>query len=106
MATNIDKALYQQPMGIDEAAMGESPLEIEIVDPEEVTIGMDGMEITLKPGEEDEEGFGDNLAEYMEDNKISSMASDLARDIENDKSSRKDWEKSYTEGLKLLGLQM
>ena len=42
MATNIDKALYQQPMGIDEAAMGESPLEIEIVDPEEVTIGMDG----------------------------------------------------------------
>jgi len=106
MATNIDKALYQQPMGIDEAAMGESPLEIEIVDPEEVTIGMDGMEITLKPGDPDEEGFDDNLAEYMDDNKISSMASDLARDIENDKASRKDWEKSYTEGLKLLGLQM
>ena len=106
MATNIDKALYQQPMGIDEAAMGESPLEIEIVDPEEVTIGMDGMEITLTPEDPDEEGFDDNLAEYMEDNKISSMASDLARDIENDKASRKDWEKSYTEGLKLLGLQM
>jgi hypothetical protein len=106
MATNIDKALYQQPMGIDEAAMGEAPLEIEIVDPEEVTIGMGGMEITLTPGEPEEEGFSDNLAEYMDDNKISSMASDLARDIENDKSSRKDWEKSYTEGLKLLGLQM
>jgi hypothetical protein len=106
MATNIDKALYQQPMGIDEAAMGESPLEIEIVDPEEVTIGMDGMEITLTPEDPDEEGFDDNLAEYMDDSKISSMASDLARDIENDKASRKDWEKSYTEGLKLLGLQM
>ena len=106
MATNIDKALYQQPIGIDEAAMGEAPLEIEIVDPEEVTIGMGGMEITLTPGDPDEEGFGDNLAEYMADNKISSMASDLARDIENDKNSRKEWEKSYTEGLKLLGLQM
>jgi hypothetical protein len=106
MATNIDKALYQQPMGIDEAGMGESALEIEIVDPEEVKIGMDGMEITLTPGDPDEEGFDDNLAEYMADNKISSMASDLARDIENDKASRKDWEKSYTEGLKLLGLQM
>ena len=106
MATNIDKALYQQPMGINEAAMGESPLEIEIVDPEEVTIGMDGMEITLTPGEPDEEGFDDNLAEYIDDSKISAMASDLVRDIENDKSSRKDWEKSYTEGLKLLGLQM
>jgi hypothetical protein len=33
------------------------------------------------------------------------MASDLAGDIEQDKSSRKDWEKAYTEGLKLLGLQ-
>ena len=106
MATNIDKALYQQPMGIDDAAMGESPLEIEIVDPEEVTIGMGGMEITLKPEDPEEEGFSDNLAEYMDDSKISAMASDLARDIENDKSSRKDWEKSYTEGLKLLGLQM
>jgi hypothetical protein len=50
MATNIDKALYQQPMGIDALGEQESPLEIEIVDPEEVTIGMDGMEITLKPG--------------------------------------------------------
>jgi len=106
MATNIDKALYQQPMGIDEAAMGESPLEIEIVDPEEVTIGMGGMEITLGKGDPEEEGFSDNLAEYMDEGKISSMASDLSRDIENDKSSRKDWEKSYTEGLKLLGLQM
>ena len=34
MATNIDKALYQQPLGIEELAQGESPLEIEIVDPE------------------------------------------------------------------------
>ena len=106
MATNIDKALYQQPMGIDEAAMGEAPLEIEIVDPEEVTIGLDGMEITIGKGDPDEEGFSDNLAEYMDENKISSMAGDLIRDIDNDKNSRKDWEKSYTEGLKLLGLQM
>ena len=34
------------------------------------------------------------------------MASELSGDIDNDKNSRKDWEKSYTEGLKLLGLQM
>jgi hypothetical protein len=30
----------------------------------------------------------------------------LCSDIDNDKASRKDWEKAYTEGLKLLGLQM
>ena len=106
MATNIDKSLYQQPLGIDALGQDEPELEIEIVNPEEVTIGIDGMEISLRPEDSEEEGFDDNLAEYLADNKISSMASDLSRDIENDKNSRKDWEKSYTEGLKLLGLQM
>ena len=107
MATNIDKALYQQPMGIDALGEQESPLEIEIVDPEEVTIGMDGMEINLKPGEDDaEEGFDDNLAEYMKDGDLQSLAGDLVSDIDNDKNGRKDWEKTYVDGLKLLGLQI
>jgi hypothetical protein len=107
MATNVDKALYQQPVGIDALGENESPLEIEIVDPEEVNIGIDGLEISLKPGEDDgEEGFDDNLAEYMNDGALSSMAGDLASDIDNDKASRKDWEKAYVEGLKLLGLQI
>ena len=107
MATNIDKALYQQPMGIDALGEQESPLEIEIVDPEEVTIGMDGLEITLKPGEDDdEEGFSDNLAEYIKDGALQSLAGDLVSDIDNDKNGRKDWEKTYVDGLKLLGLQI
>jgi hypothetical protein len=107
MATNIDKALYQQPLGIDALGEQESPLEIEIVDPEEVTIGMDGMEVTLKPGEEDvEEGFSDNLAEYISDGALQSLAGDLTSDIDNDKQSRKEWEKTYVDGLKLLGLQI
>jgi hypothetical protein len=107
MATNIDKALYQQPMGIDALGEQESPLEIEIVDPEEVTIGMDGMEITIKPGEgDDEEGFDDNLAEYISSGALQSLAGDLVSDIDNDKNGRKDWEKTYVDGLKLLGLQI
>jgi len=106
MATNVDKALYQQPAGIEALGEDESPLEIEIVDPEEVNIGIDGMDISLKPGEDDgEEGFDDNLAEYMSDGAMQTMAGDLASDIDNDKASRKDWEKAYVEGLKLLGLQ-
>ena len=107
MATNVDKALYQQPMGIDALAQDEEPLEIEIVDPEEVNIGMDGLEISIQPGEaEGEEGFDDNLAEYMNDGDMQSMAGDLDSDISNDKSSRKEWEKAYVDGLKLLGLQI
>ena len=106
MATNIDKALYQQPVGIDALGAEESPLEIEIVDPEEVNIGIDGMQISLLPEEEDNgEDFGANLAEEMDEGALNSMAGDLASDIDNDKASRKDWEKAYVEGLKLLGLQ-
>jgi hypothetical protein len=91
MATNIDKALFQQPVGIEELARQESPLEIEIVDPEEVTIGMDGLEIKIKPDEDGEEEFGDNLAEYIDDGALQSLAGDLVSDIDNDKGSSKEW---------------
>jgi uncharacterized membrane protein len=104
MATNVDKSLYQQPMGIDSLAQDEEPLEIEIVDPEEVNIHAGGLDISIQPGDGDE-GFSDNLAEYLDDGVLSKIAGDLSSDIDNDRSSRKDWEKAYTEGLKLLGLQ-
>ncbi|HSG20541.1 MAG TPA: hypothetical protein VLA31_07195, partial [Burkholderiaceae bacterium] len=106
MATNIDKALFQQPTGIAAAAEAEEPIEIEIVDPESVTIGMGGLEIELTPGEPSAEDFAANLAEFMDEGAMSTMASDLSSDIDNDRNSRKDWEKAYTEGLKLLGLQI
>jgi hypothetical protein len=105
MATNIDKALYQQPQGIDELGEQEEPLEIEIIDPEEVNIHAGDLELSIKPGDEEDDTFNENLAEDMDQSAIESMAGDLCGDIENDKNSRKDWEKAYTEGLKLLGLQ-
>jgi hypothetical protein len=104
MATNIDKALYQQPTGIDALAQNEDAIEIEIVDPEEVNIRAGDMEISI--GEGDDDTFSDNLADEVTEGALQSMASELCSDIDNDKASRKDWEKAYTEGLKLLGLQM
>ncbi len=106
MATNIDKALFQQPTGIAAAAEEMEPIEIEIVDPEAVRIGMGDLEIEIEKAEPSADDFDANLAEYMADSAISTMAGDLAGDIENDRNSRKDWEKAYTEGLKLLGLQI
>lgn len=103
MATNIDKALYQQPQGISDLAQSEEPLEIEIVDPEAVHIHAGDLDISIMPGEDDE--FNKNLAEDMAEGDMDAMVGDLADDISNDKASRKDWEKAYTEGLKLLGLQ-
>jgi hypothetical protein len=104
MATNIDKALYQQPQGMEELAQDEEPIEIEIIDPEAVNISIGDLEISMMPGEGDDD-FNVNLAEDMDEGAMSSLAGDLAGDVEQDKGSRKDWEKAYTEGLKLLGLQ-
>jgi len=103
MATNIDKALYQQPQGLEALGQDEEPIEIEIVDPEAVNIHAGDLDISIGKGEDDT--FDENLAETLDEDDIMSMASDLAGDIENDRDSRKDWEKAYTEGIKLLGLQ-
>jgi hypothetical protein len=106
MATNIDKALFQQPMGIDAAGDMEEPIEIEIVDPEEVNIRAGDLEIDIKKGEPSIDDFDCNLADYLPEGAMASMVSDLASDIDNDKNSRKEWEKAYVTGLKLLGLQI
>jgi len=79
--------------------------EIEIIDPEAVNIRTGDLEIHIEPGEDDGDDFNANLADEMDDSVKESFAGDLVEDIENDKNSRKDWEKAYTQGLKLLGLQ-
>jgi hypothetical protein len=104
MATNIDKALYQNPVGIEDAALNEEAIEIEIIDPEQVNIHAGDLDISIIPGE-DEDEFDMNLAEDMDEGELQTLAGDLDGDIENDKNSRKDWEKAYVEGIKLLGLQ-
>ena len=106
MATNIDKALFQQPMGIDAAGAMEEPIEIEIIDPEAVNIDMGDLEIRIEKGEPSIDDFDANLAEFIPENQMTSMITELVADIENDRNSRKEWEKAYVTGLKLLGLQI
>ena len=102
----IDKALYQAPEGIDALAAKEQPLEIEVVNPDEMTIGMDGLEITLTPDDEKTDDFYANLAEEIDDRALSSMASELLEGFEGDIASRKDWIQTYVDGLELLGLKI
>ena len=106
MATNIDKSLFQQPAGLEELAGAEEPIEIEIIDPEAVNIDMGDMEISIEKGEPSIDDFDANLAEFIPENLMSTMITELVADIENDRNSRKEWEKAYVTGLKLLGLQI
>ena len=101
----IDKALYEAPQGIEAAAADEPELEIEIVDPESVKIGVDGVEIEIEPGKETSEDFNANLLEYLEQRDIEGIVAQVAADVRNDLNSRSDWEKTMKEGIQLLGLK-
>jgi hypothetical protein len=48
--------------------------------------------------------FDANLADYIEDGELGTIASDIVGDIENDIQSRRDWEEQYKSGLELLGM--
>lgn len=101
----IDKALHQAPLGIDALAQDEEPIEIEIVDPESVDIHAGDLDIHIGEEEDGSDEFNMNLADEMDESDIQSLANELSTAIDQDKASRKEWEKSYVEGLKLLGLQ-
>ena len=108
MATSsMDKGLYAAPLGIEEDMGMAPPIEIEIEDPESVRIGMGDIEIELEPGN-DKEGDGDfnaNLADYISDKVLVALGSELVSDFDKDIGDRKDWIKTYVDGLKLLGLK-
>jgi len=88
--------------------MEEEALEIEIVDPESVSIAAGG-ETIFEFDEDDlvqaQIPHDANLAEFIEDGDLNAIASDLVGAFRADKDSRSDWERSYIEGLDLLGLK-
>jgi len=110
----VDKAINQAPLGLDAtleagAVPGinmEPDLEIEIEDPEEVTLRMDGLEIELEPGEEEDSEFNENLAELLDQGQLAEIAGDLIGDFDDDLASRRDWIQTYVDGLELLGMKV
>ena len=102
---SIEQSLSQAPLGLQDIELDDTPaVEIEIVNPEGVKIGMDGVEIDLMP-ETEEEDFSDNLAEYMDDSELQKIASDLIEMVDTDVNSRKDWVEMYVKGLDVLGMK-
>ena len=101
----IDKSLYEAPVGIGGLAAAEPALEIMIEDPESVAIGVDGAVIELMKSEPRAEDFDANLAEFMGEGDLQSLASELLGNYEQDLSSRKDWLDTYVKGLKILGIR-
>jgi hypothetical protein len=101
----ISKGLYAAPEGLEQIDNVAPEIEIEIEDPESVSIGMDGLEIDLKPAKETADTFDANLAEYIDADVIDSLGAELVEEFDKDIGDRKDWMQTYVDGLKLLGLK-
>jgi hypothetical protein len=85
----MDKGLYAAPLGIEED-MGMAQLEIEIEDPEGVSISMGDIEIELEPGKENtDEDFDANLADYIDDSALGSLGKELIDDFDKDIGDRR-----------------
>jgi hypothetical protein len=107
MAINVDKSISQAPQGLEELAMGQPDLSIEIENPESVTLDDGSMEITIVPGKDvagDE--FNANLADDMNEGQLTELSGDLLGEFDADINSRKDWLTTYVDGLELLGLKV
>ena len=103
----IEKGLYAAPLGMDEEVEAGADLEIEIVDPEMVTLDDGSVEITIIPDADmgDMVPFDANLAEVLEDNVLNKVSDDLIGSVDADTHSRKDWADSFVKGLDVLGFK-
>ena len=104
MANNIDKSVYQAPLGLDEEAEDQEGLELEVENEEE----NDDMEINLTDEDlkEVSDDFNSNLAEELDEGVLTQLVTDLLGDYDADVSSRKDWIETYADGLDLLGMKI
>ena len=111
----IEKGLYAAPEGLDkeldeeaeEGELMEADLEIEIVDPEMVTLSDGSVEITLIPegNSLDMMAFDSNLAEELDEDYLATLADDLIELVDSDVDSRKDWADTYVKGLDIIGFK-
>ena len=99
MAENIEENLQEEvtPDNMNEV---EAP-EIEI----EQSMEEEDQEPQMTEEQSEAVEFYQNLAETMDDRVLTSLAMELVSDYKKDKESRSDWEKSYIEGLDLLGFK-
>ena len=85
------------------------PLEIEKPESEiEVTEFIEDDQGNMQPfmdEENPEEDHNSNLALYLSDKELDEISIELMSSIEDDKTSREDWETQYTKGLDLLGFK-
>mgnify|MGYP006143257161 FL=1 len=109
---DIDKAITfdeQQDLGVRNRTK-EMEIEVDVTEENPDLDSFEQMEDgSIAFGEPtppmEETDFYANLADIMPDSDLNSLKNDLMSNIESDKDSRGDWEKTYREGLEYLGMK-
>jgi len=102
----IEKGLSPAPIGIEEESQKAEALEIEIVNPDMVTLDDGSVEVTIIPGGDTKKGgFNANIAEEMDEEELSVLSNDIIELVDADLNSRKDWADTYVKGLDVLGFK-
>ncbi len=112
----IEKGLYSAPQGleafeddmdgVEEVEIPEDALEVDIIDPESVTLSDGSMEITLIPGNEtDFSEFGMNLAEVLDESHLNELSDELVGQVQTDIEGRRDWAETFVKGLDVIGFK-
>lgn len=110
--SNIEPSLLQAPLQ-DQSDL-EPEFSLDIPTPENATetflddgsveINFDPTEPQMDLGIEPDSFYG-NLVESVSDQSLAKVSSYVRSSVQEDKTSRKDWEETYTKGLDLLGLR-
>ena len=89
----------------------EEVLEIEVVNPDAITIEEDDGSVTVIMDPDMQEDIigpdhNSNFAEFLDEDELDSIGSELVDQFNSDRESRKDWARVYMKGLDLLGLKI
>ena len=103
----IDKKIQPTENDIVIDQYASSPIDISVQEQPQDNIEMlqDGSAIVGPQTLNMQATFDSNLSEFVDEDDLEKMSSDLIADYETDKETRKDWEQGYTQGLDLLGFK-
>ena len=97
----LDIEPNEREVELKEEETTKGPIEINPTEDGGVEVDFDPDAIIGEGGQNHEA----NLAEYIDDNILGEVSSELLSDFESYKASRDDWEQAYIKGLDLLGFK-
>lgn len=105
----VEKALNKKEQVDLDVADFSNEIELEETTFEEGTVELEDGSVVFGEVEEElevsEVEFGENIAEYLDAAELARVSNEVLNNFEEDKSSREDWERTYTDGLKYLGMR-